>query len=160
MKTVVAILLVSCLIAVTYAAPSKTNVQQDDNDSAKVKELINLLSRAAQSQQDEDGDSAEAQIFGKLFRGAKKLFSGHRRGIFKGLGRFAGGALNGYMNQGAPPAYGGGGGGYAEEESDDYAFEQDNDNGDDLAAAIESLPEEARVQIFGLLKGLFKNFFG
>ena len=152
MKTVVAILFVSCLIAVTYAAPSRTNVQQDDNDSAKMKELINLLSRAAQLQQDEDGDSAEAQIFGKIFRGAKKLFSGHRRGIFKGLGRFAGGALNGY---GAAPACGGGGGGYAKEESEDYAFEQDNDNGDDIAAAIESLPEEARVQFFGFLKRLF-----
>ena len=153
MKFTIAILFVSCLIAVTYAAPSEAK-QQDGDDSAVMKDLLNLLNRAAQLQQDEDGESAEAQFLGRIFKGAKKLFGSRRRGITKGLGRFAGGALNGYMNQGGC----GGGGGYAkvEQESNDYALEQD----DDLAAAIESLPEEARVQFFGLMKRLLGGLFG
>ena len=181
MKSAVAILVISCLVAVTYAAPSSTQLQQDDDDSARMKELIDLIDRAAKLQQDGDYDSAEAQFFKNFIRKAGGFWRKHGRGIMKGAGRFAGGVLGGLLNQGGGPGYGAPGGGYANAEAqnemlndaaavkqdDDYAFEQDDDyvfeqdyGDDDLMAAIESLPEKAQVQLFGLIKNLLGKLFG
>ena len=126
---------------------------------------MRLLDSAAELQQDDDGDDllAKMQRFRRFFSGIKNFWRKNGRGITKGAGRFAGGLLHGYMNQGAPPPpnYGGGGGYAEEEQADDYVFEQqEDDNGDDIAAAIESLPEEARVQLFGFFKGLLSKLFG
>ena len=169
MKSAVAILVISCLVAVTYAAPSSTQLQQDDDDSARMKDLIDLIDRAAKSQQDDDYDSAEAQFFSSLFKTVKGLWRKHRRGILNGALRLGGKLVNGYLNQG-----GGGGGSQniaeansivEEQDYDDSArmkelidlidraatLQRDDEDEEDLMTVIESLPEEAQVKLFRLL---------
>ena len=100
MKSIIAIFFISSLVAVTYASPHRARFQQDE-DSSRMRKLVDLLKRAD--------------------------------------------AQDDYLDNIA-----------AEQQSDDYAVEQQ----DALLAAIESLPEEARAQFFGLIKGLFSKLFG
>lgn len=103
------LLALGALICTTYAAPSPSEIQQDD-DTTNEKELLELIDRVAKSQDDEEGNSksVEAQLFRRLKRlggRARGIWKRHRGGILKGGRRFAGGVYNGYMNGGrcAPP---------------------------------------------------------
>ena len=63
---------------------------EGDDDLAK-----DLIRRIAKLEQDGGEGDAEAQFFGKIFRGVRKFF-GRGRKIFRGLKRRVGGLVRGY----------------------------------------------------------------
>ena len=144
------------LICVTYAAPASSEIEQED-DPTNVKELLELLESAAKSQQEDgdgDDDSAEVQRFGRFFKSLARKGRGfwrkNGRGIMKGFGRFAGGALSGYMNGG----YGGGYDPYGYKAQERVVELQEGDDiGEELAEsesdtkkAVQLLKEIAMLQ--------------
>ena len=152
---------IGALICSTYASPVSSVVQEED-DQKKMKVLLDLIDQAAKSQQEDgegDKESVAAQKFQRAFSGllrrGKSFVRGNRRGILKGLGRFASGALSGL--------FGGGCGSEAvtakksltkkQNGNDNIVREEDfyDEDDDDLVAAIESLPEEAQEQLLSTL---------
>lgn len=157
---------IGMFICSTHAAPVSSESQQKD-DQQKMKVLLDLIDQAAKSQQEDgegDKESVVAQKFRRFFSGllrrGKGFVRGHRRGILKGLGRFASGALGGI--------FGGGCGSEAQKglakkqnRDDNVVKEEDFDDqeDDDIMAAIESLPEEAQEQLLSSLIPLGISLF-
>ena len=163
---ILVLLAIGMLICVTYAAPASSEIQEKDKQEM-MKELLDVINQVAKPPQEEgydDEDSVAAQRFLSSFlRKGKYFLRGHRKGIMKGLGRFVSGALSGYYD-----------GGLGFKDTKALAKQQNGDENiakeefhdqedDDLMAAIESLPEEAKEQLvsallpFGL--SLFSNMF-
>lgn len=111
---ILALFFLGAYISVTSSTPDSSAEVVQQDDSSNLKELLQLINRAAQKQGDDDDDDnmdedvdkdavAKAQIFGRLFRAAKGLFSRNRGRILRGVGNMIGGGGGG--------GCGGGGGG-------------------------------------------------
>ena len=166
MKYICVLLVLGSLAYATYAAPARSEIQQDSIDPTDEKEFLDLINRVAKMSQsgEEDNTRAEAQWWGTLIRLIRKP-----------LMNFAGKAIGGLLSKNRNSRRGNGAEANAliqtilnnkltaEEQQGDDEGKEDIAKAEkevliqafvdklvardsDVTAAIENLPEEAREQ--------------
>ena len=178
------LLALGALISATYAAPASSEIQQDEDDSGDLIAAIEKLSKVTAQDEDDDSDLiaaienvsevaaqddddrsddtlAEAELFKKLFRKAKKLFGkrswlkkwkGGRRYVTSVLGGYGGGYPRRHPRR-YPGRYPGCPIRYDNAKVNEQGIDLDQDS--DVMAAIEGLPEKAQAQIFSFIRKLW-----